>query len=525
MKPRFLCIVILIFLIISFFSESFISASIIKKDKSFLDSVDIPTWYEGDEWTYTADPVYFSGETGSFSGVIQNFKNKVLGVIEILHDDKEYDVYEIEITGDISGEFSYEALSGDIVGEISGISYIRVSDLAEVKTEISSTGVATILFIDRDYQMGHSSYFFPPLEVYDFPLNVGEQWQISTLSESSGWFILEDLMDENYSESNLLYETVQCIGKETIIVPAGSFESYNINYVTNSLWYSPDVGNMVKSVIDETTENSTYSAVISLESFSRNNQPLNLTEVIDPQEAFIYSLVIISGQAIESETGSPINKGNIFIEIPAIDDGWNTITDELGNYMISIDVPLIFDDTPSINEFGSVGVIVKCNFGSLYGYIVKTLVIIADYPPETPVITGSMEGNIGTSYTYTFTSNDSDGGALSYIVDWGDDSPYELVGPAQAGEPATASHTWTEKGSYIISAKAEDSFGAESSFGNLKVTMPRNKVVNFCLQKFIHINHRLFQIIRNIFLEDLNQLFLVFCDSIFIKLPCFCPRY
>jgi hypothetical protein len=35
-------------------------------------TADIPTWYQGDEWTYTIDPLYYSSMNGSFSGSIQN---------------------------------------------------------------------------------------------------------------------------------------------------------------------------------------------------------------------------------------------------------------------------------------------------------------------------------------------------------------------------------------------------------------------------------------------------------------------
>ncbi len=422
-----------------------------------------------------------------------------MGVTEILHGDKEFDVYEIEITGDISGEFSYELLSGDIEGEISGTSYIRVSDLAEVKSEINSNGIVSILFIDRDYELSHNSYFFPPMEIHDFPIKVDEQWEISTLTESSGWFILEDLMEENYSESYYLNETVQCIAKESITVPAGSFESYNINYASNFLWYSPHVGNMVKSVVDESTENSTFSAVISLESFSRSIQPLNVTEVIDPQETFIDSSVTISGQVINTGTGSPVNDGYVTIEIPLIDKDWTTNTNENGYYLINIDAPLIFDDTPSVDEFGSAGVIVKCSFEDLYGYQVKTLVIFADYPPESPIINGPTEGKVGASYTFTFTSNDSDNDALYFIVFWGDGTVDEWVGPVHSGEPITKSHTWYEEGTFKITAKAIDEFGAESGFGSLEVSMPRNKAINLKLLNYLLSNQRILHIIRYIF--------------------------
>ena len=496
MNKRITSFFLLSSITISFFGLCLVPASLIIIDAQFSDGTDIPTWCAGDEWIYTADPVSFSGDAGSFSGIIENFKNKVIGIKEIVHNDKEFDVYEIEISGELSGEFSFEELSGDIVGEIYGSSYRRVSDLAEVKTDISSIGVATILFIDRDYELVYNSTFSPPMEVFDFPLNVGEQWEISTNSESSGYYILEDLMEENLSEEYLLNAIVQCTEKQILEVPAGSFESYNVNYGSNSIWYSPEVGNMVKSVVDEDNENSTFSAVITLDSFHRNDQPITISVDITPQEAIIFSELTISGQAINTETGDPIVDGNVYIGIPAIDDGWNTVTDGNGNYLKIIEAPLIFDDTPSNEEFGSVGVIVECRLGSLSGYHLGTLVIIADYPPEPPVITGQTKGNVGVSYIYTFTANDQDGDDLYINIMWGDGTGDMWIGPYGSNGTITQSHAWAEEGTYTIMAKVVDSHGAESDFGTLSVTMPKTRV---SFSKFNFINHPFLLKILSIF--------------------------
>ncbi len=45
---------------------------------------------------------------------------------------------------------------------------------------------------------------------------------------------------------------------------------------------------------------------------------------------------------------------------------------------------------------------------------------------------------------------------IVYIVEWGDDSPIEYSGPSPSDVAITASHTWYEKGTYTIRAKAKD---------------------------------------------------------------------
>lgn len=104
------------------------------------------------------------------------------------------------------------------------------------------------------------------------------------------------------------------------------------------------------------------------------------------------------------------------------------------------------------------------------------LVIIGYRPPSRPIIDGPTSGRVGVEYEYTFNSTDGD--VVIYLVHWGDDSPGEIVVPIPQnpdnGNEATANHSWDTKGTYIISAKARDIWGAESEWGTLEVTMPKN---------------------------------------------------
>ena len=108
-------------------------------------------------------------------------------------------------------------------------------------------------------------------------------------------------------------------------------------------------------------------------------------------------------------------------------------------------------------------------------------------PPEAPEIDGPTSGKAGTSYDYTFVATDPDNDDLTYIVDWGDDSPVELYGPAPSGTEVSANHTWSDKNTYTVGVKARDSFGAESDTTYLEVTMPVNlQILNFpLLQKIL----------------------------------------
>jgi len=121
-------------------------------------------------------------------------------------------------------------------------------------------------------------------------------------------------------------------------------------------------------------------------------------------------------------------------------------------------------------------------------------------PPQDPLLDGPLRGSAGTSYEYEVITNDPDGDDLYYILDWGDGTPEETIGPHPNGQTGYASHTWTEEGTYIIKAKARDIYGAESNWVTLEVTMPRiRSIQNPFLQRILQIFPNAFPILRNLF--------------------------
>jgi hypothetical protein len=505
LPKRFLKIKICLIFIFLFVGSSFFTSAFTTIKKGSTDSCDIATWCIGDEWIYTADPVYFYSDNGSFDGKIENLKREVVGVTSITHDGEQLEVYKVNITGDIVGVLTWVLISGDLEGTVEGFSYIRVSDLAEVETELVSTGVVKILFIDRDYELINTNLFFPPLELYDFPLKLNDQWFLSCNTLSYGSFTIEGFVDEEYYDIDTLDEIVQCDSIETISVPAGDFDCFKVSYSSNNFWYSPEVGNLVKSVMEQNNKDNTFNMDLTLKSFSRGNQAIIVSENIDPSEAFIGQEINIFGQAVDSN-GDPIQNGDISIEIPRIAESWFTSTDDFGFYNITILAPEIVDDTPSEGEFGSDGVVVHCTSGDFEGYIVKTLLIIDDYPPSSPTIEGEKNGKVGVEYVYTFTSFDLDGDDFVFFVDWGDNSPIQTVGPLDpSGVVGKASHKWDKQGTYGIVAKTVDVFGAESSWCDpYPVTMQKNKEMNMPFLNYIQAHPNLILILQKI-IQRLGQ--------------------
>lgn len=95
-------------------------------------------------------------------------------------------------------------------------------------------------------------------------------------------------------------------------------------------------------------------------------------------------------------------------------------------------------------------------------------------PPGITTITGPIEVQKGEPTDYTFVATDPDGDDVKYLINWGDDSTEE-TGYQASGVPVVVSHTWAAKGTYTITARAEDINGLVGPPGTLAVTVPLNQ--------------------------------------------------
>jgi parallel beta-helix repeat protein len=115
---------------------------------------------------------------------------------------------------------------------------------------------------------------------------------------------------------------------------------------------------------------------------------------------------------------------------------------------------------------------------------------ISNQPPDAPKITGPINGKILVWYDYNFSLSDPDDDSIDFRVDWGIGGPGKLYGPFASGQIVKLNHTWDKKGTYTIRAQAIDIYGAESEWGTLEVTMPKNHNIFFrcLLERFSFLN-------------------------------------
>ncbi len=113
---------------------------------------------------------------------------------------------------------------------------------------------------------------------------------------------------------------------------------------------------------------------------------------------------------------------------------------------------------------------------------------IGNHAPYAPNIDGPTNGNIGEKYEYTFNTIDPEGDDVYYWIEWFENDPEaKWEGPYLSGEEVSFNHTWNEKGTFTITAKAKDEFSAEGPEGTLEVTMPKDKpfIFNFPLMSWL----------------------------------------
>jgi hypothetical protein len=130
-----------------------------------------------------------------------------------------------------------------------------------------------------------------------------------------------------------------------------------------------------------------------------------------------------------------------------------------------------------------------------------TLVIgEASNPPAKPATpTGTASGNINTQYTYTSSTTDPDGDKVSFMFDWGDGTNSGWLGPFNSGSTASATKTWTVKGTYNITVVAKDVHGMLSEWSDpLPVTMPLESKYTFH-QPFLFFLEKLLERFPNAF--------------------------
>jgi parallel beta-helix repeat protein len=155
------------------------------------------------------------------------------------------------------------------------------------------------------------------------------------------------------------------------------------------------------------------------------------------------------------------------------------------------------------NESGKFNVTLTVTDNDGYhGNITKIVEVEANYEPKAPLINGKLKGRRGKEYSYTFVSEDPNGDDVFYNIDWGDGNVSIWLGPFPSDEQIIINHSWAEKGTYIIMARAKDIYGAIGDWGTLEIKMPKENLFYFnsyILSWLIEYFTYRFPILKNLF--------------------------
>ncbi len=91
-----------------------------------------------------------------------------------------------------------------------------------------------------------------------------------------------------------------------------------------------------------------------------------------------------------------------------------------------------------------------------------SLKVTSDPPAQPTKPVGPTLGIWNIEYTYTSMTTEPDNEQIYYQFNWGDGTNSGWIGPYASGQTGTGSHIWTELGTYNVTVKAKDSWGATS---------------------------------------------------------------
>ena len=173
-------------------------------------------------------------------------------------------------------DISMEVISTDEIVNYGYSSYSCYKVKCEMKRP--ETSQLVMIYIEKNtlatVKMGEEVYS-PPDDQYNFPINVGEKWQVD--------------VTRHYSNGDTYNETIsyECRREVKVTVPAGTFNTYEIKRVDEwadsdkeyeLIYYSPKCKNMVKRVEygeNWETEEKELDSIVELTEYSLKGEEEN----------------------------------------------------------------------------------------------------------------------------------------------------------------------------------------------------------------------------------------------------------
>ncbi|RZD36483.1 MAG: hypothetical protein CXT72_01395 [Methanobacteriota archaeon] len=351
--------------------------------------VDVPSWNINDIWNYNGnlDLVNYVASSGintnlqSMSGTLQK---TVTDIYTMTVDNKSTLVYNIQSHGeyDSGGAISLEGTDGCLFVTMDTEEIVRASDLASIEQEATFDLVFDPVFFGscRTFlrqnvaELIVLNEYSPPLESYDFPLYVGDNWdedftQETSYSGSSNYVTIpSDTVDSNSTNWEVMSQGFSGVGY------SGCIPSYNISSTnsdgedTGYKWFCPAIRGDIKT---ETIEGIGFTAIHSLSSYNAVNRP----KQIDVEVEFPLSPIDldISAWVNVSQGGNPLSNQNVEFRYEIGGNIQTVTTAANGSAHIIFNTGHAADDSITTNDLGSHGIVAWIPSENLIGVATVTI--------------------------------------------------------------------------------------------------------------------------------------------------------
>ncbi|MDP7002466.1 MAG: CARDB domain-containing protein [Candidatus Thalassarchaeaceae archaeon] len=354
--------------------------------------VDVPDWRINDNWMYDGylDVAAFVASSGVSTNVETLDGTLEMTVVDIYALDIGQNptlVYEVESIGEYesSGTISLDGISGCLFVDMDTTETVLASDLSTYTQE------ATIDVYFDPYFFGScrdslrveigvltvSNTFNPPLEALDFPINVGEFWQMDYQQDTnySGNSAYVDIPEDS-SDSNTTSWEVVSQGSSGVSYP-GCSQSYNItSYDSDGQengfnWYCPAISNSIKSTLVQGFGFTAVHELVSYQPVQRGKEvSIDIEYPLSPTD------IEISGWVNVTDQGQPVSNQTLQFRYESEQTVQNITTDQNGSYQISFNSGSNPDNSVGPGELGSHGLVAWIENEDVLGS--RTLLIDSD---------------------------------------------------------------------------------------------------------------------------------------------------
>ena len=333
---------------------------------------DIPEWRIGDTWIYdgyldVSDFIAGSGVSTSVETLDGTLEMSVVDSFEIEIDNNLTWSYQADSTGSYSsGVISLDGVSGCLFVDMETTEILRASDLATYFQGANIDVYFDPFFLGECRQflrqeiglLTVGNQFNPPLENYDFPLNVGEAWE-SNYDQETNFSGSSEYVDipEDYNDSNSTSWEIVSRGSSGVTF-AGCQQSFNItNYDSEGEesgynWYCPSIRGNIKSSLVQTFGFLAVHELVSYSSVQRGKQiSIDLEYPLSPIDIESYAWINVTnnGQPLANQTLQFRYESNQLFQ--------NITTDSQGTYQFYFNTGNKSDDTYGSGELGSHGIL------------------------------------------------------------------------------------------------------------------------------------------------------------------------